>query len=136
MRAAPVSPQYFGALLVMSGIAVALWPRLTTSEQGPALPGQGAGEVALWSAVMIFSCVPMTLSRRVASPSVSKIILLARVCVWAYSHLQTVHDTRALSCAASSPAVLQGLAGASLAGGGWVVPVLRTIILYYIDVMV
>lgn len=54
--------QYFGALLVMSGIAVALWPRLTAHDEGPALPGQGATEVALWSAVMILSCVPMTLS--------------------------------------------------------------------------
>ena len=68
MTGSEFPPQYFGALLVMSGIGVALWPRLTSSEEGPALPGQGAAELALWSAVMILSCVPMTLSRRASTP--------------------------------------------------------------------
>mmetsp|Transcript_40571 Transcript_40571/g.84740 ORF Transcript_40571/g.84740 Transcript_40571/m.84740 type:complete len:391 (-) Transcript_40571:337-1509(-) len=67
LKASYTRMQYLGALLVMCGIGIVLGPRLTEGGgggggDGPPSAGQGGGEVALWSAVMILSCVPMTLS--------------------------------------------------------------------------
>lgn len=48
--------QYVGALIVLAGLAAALGPSLADAGSG------AAGDTALWSAVLILSCVPMCLS--------------------------------------------------------------------------
>jgi hypothetical protein len=53
-----VATQYAGALVIAGGISVVLAPRLGNVGSDGSL-----GDLLLWSLVMIFSCVPMTLSR-------------------------------------------------------------------------
>ena len=52
-------PQYFGALVVCSGIIVVLMPQFTGNATGAADNGHNQ---VLWAGVNIISCIPMTLS--------------------------------------------------------------------------
>lgn len=53
--------QYFGALLVLCGISLALIPELAGGDAQSADPE--TNQSAVWAVVMILSCIPMTLSR-------------------------------------------------------------------------
>lgn len=73
--------QYLGALVVGAGIIVALIPQLTSGNT------DSATTIAIWSAVLVLSCVPMTLSSvykemKLGDIEIDPIFLNVWVCVF------------------------------------------------------
>ncbi len=84
LRTSYRASQYVGALVVLVGLAAALGPTLA---QGTG--GEGAADTAIWSSVLILSCVPMCLSsvykeKALGDTEIDAIYLNFWVAVWQF----------------------------------------------------
>lgn len=84
LRTSYRASQYIGALVVIAGLAAALGPTLA---QGTG--GEGATDTAIWSSVLILSCVPMCLSsvykeKALGDTEIDAIYLNFWVAVWQF----------------------------------------------------
>ncbi|KAG8457574.1 hypothetical protein KFE25_003728 [Diacronema lutheri] len=90
LRADYTRAQVAGAAVVIAGIAVILLPSLCVGDSAHDAAGGSSGGIALWSAVLVCSCVPMCLStvykeRALAAVDCDPVFLNGWVALWQFA---------------------------------------------------